>query len=264
MEFLRFGSSIPGSYWGCCAVDIIQNFSAGHPDDKASIEVVCGDGGQPIGNYFLGKTNREIFEARLRIGTFSDSDLPNHAFLCVLTESQIGYGNGLAWLKVLKENGFEFIRAVDNSVYSGSSLSDQESNGYDDEYYDEEYSSPNYLFGLFRNIGKGKIANPFQPPSAWAELDVGVLETCNFVGEPKERIDLTYEHLQQSRDEFHLKRWNEIGPVKFYTKEELKAEGVPITFAGRRSEFPQEPEATREQKQQAKGEVKPAPFAIAV
>jgi len=70
--------------------------------------------------------------------------------------------------------------------------------------------------------------------------------------------------LNSRREEIHLKRWNEIGPVKFYTKEELKDEGVPITLAGRRSEFPQEPEAIREQKQQAKGESKPAPFAIAV
>ena len=259
MEFLRFGSSIPGSYWGCCAVDIIQNFSAGHPDDKASIEVVCGDGGQPIGNYFLGKTNREIFEARLRIGTFSDSDLPNHAFLCVLTESQIGYGNGLAWLKVLKENGFEFIRAVDNSVYSGEGLAGTESYEEDDCY---DYS-PNYLFGLFRNIGKGKIANPFQPPRAWTELEGGVQEVSDFIDFMDAWADAR-EKLQQSRDELHLKCWNEIGPVKFYTKQQLKEDGVPITMAGRRSEFPQEPEAIREQKQQAKGESKPAPFAVAV
>ena len=256
MEFLRFGSSIPGSYWGCCAVDIIQNFSAGHPDDKASIEVVCGDGGQPIGNYFLGKTNREIFEARLRIGTFSDTDLPNHAFLCVLTESQIGYGNGLAWLKVLKENGFEFIRAVDNSVYSGEGLAGTESYEEDDCY---DYS-PNYLFGLFRNIGVGKIANPYQPPQVWMDLadENGGFEVSCYLGNPD------YEEMNKIRDAAHLKRWNEIGPVKFYNKEELKAEGVPITLAGRRSEFPQEPEAIREQKQQAKGEAKPAPFALAV
>ena len=259
MEFLRFGSSIPGSYWGCCAVDIIQNFSQGHPDDKASIEVVCGDGGQPIGDYFLGKTNREIFEARLRIGTFSDTDLPNHAFLCVLTASQISYGNGAAWLKVLKENGFEFIRAVDNSVYSGEDIADSEF--YEPSEYD---SSPNYLFGLFRNIGVGKVANPFQPPSAWTELSGGVPEwhkngyynECDWIE--------TCELFQKSRDELHLKRWNEIGPVKFYNKEELKAEGVPITLAGRRSEFPQESEAAREQKQQAKGESKPAPFGLSI
>ena len=252
MEFLRFGSSIPGSYWGCCAVDIIQNFSQGHPDDKASIEVVCGDGGQPIGNSFLGKTYREIFEARLRIGTFSDTDLPNHAFLCVLTGTQIGYGNGLAWLKVLKENGFEFIRAVDNSVYSGESLAGE---GYDDEDCE---SSINYLFGLFRNIGEGKISNPFQPPRAWRELEGGVQEV-GWTLSPDQVTDL-----QESRDNLHLKRWNEIGPVKFYTKEELKDEGVPITLAGRRSEFPQELEATREQKQQAKGVAKPAPFSAAI
>jgi len=252
MHFLRFGSSIPGSYWGCCAVDIIQNFSAGHPDDKASIEVVCGDGGQPIEDYFLGKTNREIFEARLRIGTFSDTDLPNHAFLCVLAESQIGYGNGLAWLKVLKENGFEFIRAVDNSVYSGESLAGE---GYDDEGYE---SSINYLFGLFRNIGAGRISNPFAPPTAWIDLGGGVREIFDKLS-PDDMANLSH-----NREELHLKRWNEIGPVKFYTKEQLKDEGVPITLAGRRSEFPQEPEAIREQKQQAKGESKPAPFAIAV
>lgn len=250
MEFLRFGSSIPGSYWGCCAVDIIQNFSAGHPDDKASIEVVCGDGGQPIGNYFLGKTSREIFEARLRIGTFSDTDLPNHAFLCVLTARQISYGNGAAWLKVLKENGFEFIRAIDNSVYSGEGLAGTEFYEEDDCYD----SSPNYLFGLFRNIGVGKIANPFQPPREWEELEGGVKEIYD--GSVK------FDDIQESRDELHLKRWNEIGPVKFYTKEELKSENIPITLAGRRSEFPQESEASRESKQQASGAPKPAPFAV--
>lgn len=170
----------------------------------------------------------------------------------MLTESQIGYGNGLAWLKVLKENGFEFIRAVDNSVYSGESLSGE-------DYYDEDCgSSINYLFGLFRNIGTGKIANPFQPPHAWTELEGGVQE----LGRTLSSGQAT--DLQESRDELHLKRWNEIGPVKFYRKEQLKEDGVPITMAGRRSEFPQEPEAIREQKQQAKGEAKPAPFALAI
>ena len=43
MEFLRFGSSIPGSYWGCCAFDIIQNFGAYDPDDPLSIEMVDGE-----------------------------------------------------------------------------------------------------------------------------------------------------------------------------------------------------------------------------
>ena len=256
MHFLRFGSSIPGpngsAGWGCCAFDIVQGFSYGHPDDKASIEVVCGDGGQPIGNYFLGKTYREIFEARLRIGTFSDSELPNHAFLCVLAESQIGYGNGLAWLKVLKENGFEFIRAVDNSVYSGESLAGE---GYDDEDCE---SSINYLFGLFRNIGAGRISNPFFPPQEWLDMTDGVAEVCGYLS------GKDMGKLQESRDNLHLKRWNEIGPVKFYTKERLKDEGVPITLAGRRSEFPQELEATREQKQQAKGVAKPAPFSAAI
>lgn len=236
MEFLRFGSSIPGSYWGCCAVDIIQNFGLAYPDDTASIELVCGDGGQPLGT-FLGKTYREIFESRLRIGTFSDTDMPNHAFLCVITQSQLYAGVGKAWLKVLKENGFEFIRAVDNSVYSGDDI-------VDEDYYDpyEHESNINYLFGLFRNIGVGKIGNPFAPPSEWTNLEGGVREVFDQLSPDQ------LASLNSSREQAHLKRWNEIGPATFYTKEQLKSDGVPITYAGRRSEFPQESEALREQK----------------
>ena len=44
MEFLRFGSSIPGGYWGCCACCIIQNFKF-DPKAKASIQLVSGDSG---------------------------------------------------------------------------------------------------------------------------------------------------------------------------------------------------------------------------
>jgi hypothetical protein len=255
MEFLRFGSSIPGSYWGCCAVDIIQNFSAGNPDDPASIELVCGDGGQPIGDMFLGKTYREIFESRLRIGTFSDTDLPNHAFLCVLTEEQVQGSRGYAWLKVLKENGFEFIRAVDNSVYSGEDIADE---FYEEGCYD---SSVNYLFGLFRNIGSGKVSNPFQPPREWTELEGGVDELYELSGETISDLDRLFGDMQRQRDELHLKRWHEIGHARMYSKEQLKEGGVPITLAGRRSEFPQESEAAREQKKQSTGAVKPAPFA---
>ena len=251
MEFLRFGSSIPGSYWGCCAVDIIQNFSGGHPDDKASIELVCGDGGQPLGT-FLGKTYREIFEARLRIGTFSDEDMPNHAFLCVMTESQIHSSKGSAWLKVLKENGFEFIRAVDNSVYSGNGIVDED---YDEYEHD---SNINYIFGLFRNIGVGRIGDPFAPPRAWLDLEGGVKEVFDQLSPDQ------LASLNSSREQLHLKRWYEIGPANLYTKEQLKADGVPITYAGRRSEFPQEPEAVREEKLKEADKAKPAsaPFAV--
>jgi hypothetical protein len=255
MEFLRFGSSIPGSYWGCCAVDIIQNFSGGHPDDKASIELVCGDGGQPLGT-FLGKTYREIFESRLRIGTFSDEDMPNHAFLCIMTESQISFSNGSAWLKILKENGFEFIRAVDNSVYSGNVTAED---GYD-EY--EHESNINYIFGLFRNIGVGKISNPFAPPPEWTSLEGGVREIFDKLS-PDDMANLSY-----NREQLHLKRWNEIAFAKLYSKEQLKADGVPITYAGRRSEFPQESETAREQKlkdkeKEGKVQATSAPFAAA-
>src|SRR3546814_8591595 len=69
MEFLRFGSSIPGGYWGCCAFDIAQCFKQ-NPDDKASISVVNGDGGFPMmdgkGVLFLGPTRSEEHTSELQ------------------------------------------------------------------------------------------------------------------------------------------------------------------------------------------------------
>jgi hypothetical protein len=214
MEFLRFGSSIPGSYWGTCSTCIIQNFKV-DPDAPASIQLVCGDGGEPLGDQYLGKTYREIFEGRLRIGTFSDSSMPNHTFLAIMTSTQINSGNGYKWLKILHENGFEFIRAFDNSVYSGEDLYDE------DDPVDSE--NPNYLFGLFRNIGQGRIQDPYHPPHAWKELGP-----------------------EQHNDEYHLKRWEEIGYPVIYTQEELKSEKIPVTMAGLRSKFPQQSLELRE------------------
>jgi hypothetical protein len=115
MEFLRFGSQIPGIYHGCCAVDIIQNFKV-DPDAPASIQCVHGDSGVSL-NAFLGLTYHEIFLARLRCGTFSQKELPCRAFFASMTADQLKTENGKKWLAILRENGFEFIRAVHNSVY---------------------------------------------------------------------------------------------------------------------------------------------------
>lgn len=232
MEFLRLGSSIPGSYWGCCAIDVIQDFKQ-DPDDKASIQVVSGDGGGALTkrgkHIYLGPTYKDIFLQRLRIGTFSSTDLPNHSFIAVLTDQQIRYGPGKKWLAILKETGFEFIRAVDNSVYSGSSL-----------HYEKKPfpSHVNYVFALFRNIGKGKVQDPLQPPAAWTDL-------------PSPKSDLEI--------------WKEIGPVHFLTREELLEKGVPITLAGKRSVFPQQTEEARkviEDGMKATTSAKPSAFPI--
>jgi hypothetical protein len=229
MEFLRFGSSIPGSYWGCCAVCIIQNFNF-DPDEKSSIQLVDGDGGYPMGDKFAGPTYKDIFLQRLRIGTFSDTDMPNHTFLAVLTEYQVTNETGKKWLALLKEHGFEFIRTVDNSVYTGQSLEGTRS------------SHKNYLFGLFRNIGNGKIENPFEPPKAWTELPSVIPEaSCHL--DPDTQATITV--MQSER---HREIWDRIGPAKFLTKAEVEAAGAPVILAGQRSQFPQEPEKTREMK----------------
>lgn len=248
MEFLRFGSSIPGSYWGCCACCIIQNFNF-DPDSKYSIEVVCGDGGEPINGLFLGKTYKEVFESRLRIGTFSSENMPNHAFLAIMTKYQLRSENGNKWLRILKENGFEFIRSFDNSVYTGPSLKGEVN---EDDWCEETHA--NYLFGMFRNIGSGAVENPFMPPREWLDLGYGVVETSGF-------LDFeAIQQLQESRDRVHRESWDRIGEAKFYTREELEKEGVPVWLAGRRSKNPQEEAKDRESRQKHQDPAKAAPF----
>lgn len=232
MEFLRFGSSIPGSYWGCCACCIIQNFKV-DPDALASIQIVSGDGGGPIGDTFAGPTWRDIFWQRLRIGTFSTNDMPNHTFLAILEGSQISSPSSVGgkWLAILKEAGFEFLRTVDNSVYTGPNLGNPVKGG----------SHPNYIFGLFRNIGAGAVDDPFKPPKAWTDLGDDVkLEANEFI---REKDTLQFAELQRAAD---LAIWNKIGKAKFLTMAEVQAAGAPVTLAGLRSANQQELKTTRD------------------
>lgn len=267
MEFLRFGSSIPGSYWGCCAMDIIQDFKHS-PDEKASIQLVCGDGGQPLGDRFLGMTHREVFNARMRISTFSTDDQPNHGFLAILTDEQLRSSYGAAWLAILKEHGFEFIRTVSNSVYAGQTLFQndgwceecQSTEGCEEEWceYQNDMTDMNlnHLFGLFRNIGNGKVNDPLKPPSAWANLEGGVKSPSDYLTRDQ-RAAIT-----ASQEEQHLAMWEKIGPAETYTRDEVLAAGVTVTLAGQRSKFPQETEEARETTLKEQGQLKPAaPFA---
>jgi hypothetical protein len=229
MEFLRFGSSIPGSYWGCCAMCIIQNFKV-DPDAKASIQLVSGDGGGPIMDtkskemLFAGPTYRDIFEQRIRIGTFGQADMPNHGFLAILTDWQISNGVGLKWLKILKENGFEFIRTVDNSVYTGVTGTG--------------YSKPNYVFGLFRNVTSSKIKDPFTPPKAWTDMEQVVPEAWQSISDPAALAK------EQSAKQKAL--WD-AGKTKLLTESEVVKAGAPVILAGLRSQYPQQEKSVREQ-----------------
>lgn len=210
MEFLRFGSSIPGGYWGCCAVCIIQNFKM-DPDTKASIQIVSGDSGTPIldkagKELFVGPTYRDIFNTRIRIGTFGQNDMPNHVFLAVLTQEQIDGAHGKKWMAILKEAGFEFIRTTDNSVYTGANVLTSVS------------PHPNHIFGLFRNIGGSAIKDPFTPPKAWTDLP------------------------EQTKTQMEI--WKE-GKTVLMTEADLVAAKAPVIMAGLRSKFPPQEKAVR-------------------
>jgi hypothetical protein len=222
MEFLRFGSNIPGAYWGCCACDIIQNFKV-DPDEKASIQIVDGDSNTDQG-VFAGPTYRDIFHQRLRFGTFSKRDMPNHAFIAILTDNQISGGVGLKWLKILKECGFEFIRTVDNSVYSGTELASAPGEG--------EYANGNHIFMLVRNIGEASRKDPFTPPAVWASLPAVKTEAWQmFTGNTEMMTALVENQFEADK-----KVWDKLGPAKLLKESEVVERGVPVMMAGIRPE----------------------------
>lgn len=230
VEFLRFGSSIPGGYWGCCAGDIIQAFKS-MPDEPASCQSVNGDGGYPQQNekgedLFFGMTNKELFMSRLRVGTFGTGDMKDHFFFLVLEDNQLNGAVGKAWLPILKECGFVFLMTLNNSVWTKT----------------------NHIFMLVRNI-TGKITDPFTPPKAWTDLpsngkkefweilDADALD-CLPGGETK-ALGKQYAEVDQ-------KIWDKLGPAKLYTREEVIAAGAPVILAGQRSDYPQEEEGDRQ------------------
>jgi len=214
MEFLRFGSSIPGGYWGCCACDIIQNFKV-DPDAKASIEIVSGDGGGSTGS-FAGKTYKEIFLQRLRYGTFGKADMPNHAFIAILTQWQITSEIGKKWLVILKEQGFEFIRTVNNSVYSGQSLG---------KPTNAANNNDNHIFMLVRNIGAQGLKDQFTPPKEWSALPSVKPEAWQFYTVPGGEIT-------KGQYEADTTIWKALPAAVFYTSAQLEADGVPVIMSG--------------------------------
>ncbi len=249
MEFGRFGGTIPTAYWGCCAADVIQNFKV-DPDAKAAIQIVDGDGACPLqlpntkydkdnptaNMAYAGPTYRDIFNQRIRIGTFGVQDMPNHAFFAILTSQQLASEYGKKWLAILKEAGFEFLRTTDNSVYTGQGLAPEgtvtpepekkeccdcgDPDCDADDYEENGSSHPNYIFALFRNIGRGKINDPHQPPKEWLDLP------------------------EQTKSQLEI--WKENSPTKLISEAEAIAAEAPVYLAGIRSDSPQELKSYRE------------------
>lgn len=167
IECLRFAGRHKAEGIGCCAIDILQGF-VNDPDAPGEVKLLHGDdqsmlykGDKPAK---LGPTNLDIFLGYLRIGTFGTEETPNRIFLAAITQQQINTPVGKKWLSILKEQGFEFVRGCDNSVYSGEDVPE------DGEDFRTTGVHPVYLFGLFRNIGKTRLADPFAPPEFWNTL----------------------------------------------------------------------------------------------
>lgn len=224
MEFLRFGSSIPGEYWGCCCADIIQNFNQ-DPSTKASIQLVSGDGGgglmQGSELAFAGPTLEDIFRTRIRIGTFSTREMPNHIFFAILTDSQCASAIGKKWLKIMKEEGFEFFRKVNNSVWNVN----------------------NNVFILARNCGTNGVANPFTPPASWTELEQVVPEAyCADLSTIEKQKAFAAEMTAKQKARFAK------GKTVILKESEIVAAGAPVIMAGLRSEFPPQKKAEREKR----------------
>ena len=230
MEFLRFGSNIPGSYWGCCACCIIQNFKV-DPKAKASIQLVGGDSSSPIlkgrESLFAGPTYEDIFWQRIRSGTFDTRDMPNHAFIAILTEWQLANSPGKDWLAILKKAGFEFVRTVSNSVYAGQGVGGEPTD-----------HSPNYIFMLVRNVGDGAIKDQFTPPKAWTDLEQVVPEPWEYLAEGWRHIhDPDVEHLDlfdmtSTIRNAQRKVWDSIPKAKFLTESQIEEAGAPVIYSG--------------------------------
>lgn len=227
VEFLRFGSSIPGGYWGCCAGDIIQAFKT-LPSEESSCQAVNGDNEYPMKNdkgefLFFGPDNETLFKQRLRVGTFGGGDMPNHFFFIALERHQLQGAMGKAWLPILKEMGFEFIRKVNNSVWN----------------------KDNFIFGLIRNCGPNAVDDQFTPPPEWTSLpsngktEMWELVAQHFEGGCKA---LTKQYKDVDKPIFAALP----GSDTMLTEAELREKGVPVILAGKRSEFPQEHKDVRE------------------
>jgi hypothetical protein len=137
--------------------------------------------------------------------------MPNHAFIAILAKSQIASGVGKKWLAILKAEGFEFVRTVNNSVWNAD----------------------NYIFMLVRNVGPNAVADQFTPPKEWTDLPNVVPETWERLGlnvEPTDRAAFTKEIAAAQKPLYAA-----LPSHVFYTEAQLEAEGIPITYAGKRT-----------------------------
>jgi hypothetical protein len=165
---------------------------------------------------FAGPTWEDIFWQQIRTGTFDTRDMPNHAFIAILTQWQLANSPGKDWLAILKKAGFEFVRTVSNSVYAGQGVGG-----------DPTDHSPNYIFMLVRNIGNGAIKDQFTPPKEWTDLPQVVPEAWTFLDENKPLEKLTSEVREAQR-----KVWDSIPPAKFMTESQVEEAGAPVRYAG--------------------------------
>lgn len=157
IEAIRFGARLGRVGIGCCGLDLIQGFSHS-PYDLTTFPLRYGDEDTPIFSYegseneegqlALHGTNLEVLKALLTVGTHDEDPKYQRSFLATISHDQLKTSEGEAWLRILAELGFEFIRAFENGVYGSGHWV--------------------YLFGYFRN------STSIMPvPPGWDELPKG-------------------------------------------------------------------------------------------
>lgn len=163
IECLRLGARRGGDGIGCCAMDVIQGFNNDPDKIRPQQPFYEGDSWSPL--FYEGTdkqlcvggegiTNEQAFLAYITHGSFTNEPAADHGFIAVLTDSQVQGETGKKWLRILKREGFKWVGAVSNSVYS--------------EYH------PNHVFMMLRSTLECMEADERErlksPPEYWENL----------------------------------------------------------------------------------------------
>jgi len=84
---------------------------------------------------------------------------------------------------------------------------------------------------LFRNIGNGRIQDPFTPPKEWTDLPEVCEEVISSIPDDVKKLII------EKQTKAHTKIWK-AGETKILKESDIVAAGAPVIMAALRTEFP--------------------------